>query len=279
MGEVKEVVEIGQGGFARVFKCRIEIEIERVAWSIFNIAEGLKYAHKQKIIHRDLKPQNILLSQGIPKISDWGLSKVLAESTTSTTTAFTPYYASPEQISGDFKDERTDIFQLGIIFYELVIGELPFKGDNLVEIGMAIATKQPALPSEINPEAKEVEEIIMKCLEKDKEKRYQSVKELQKDLAEYLKIEYSKSLRESLSRKDFSRSGYYCGELLLINMKLGSAEALKYALDYKKYVGKEFKKEAEKICEHLKYCLENNIEISEEFVKKASVFVHQVRMG
>jgi len=201
MGEVKEVVEIGQGGFARVFKCRIEVE--RATWLIFNIAEGLKYAHKLKIIHRDLKPHNILLSQGIPKISDWGLSKVLAESTTSTTTAFTPYYASPEQISGDFKDERTDIFQLGIIFYELVTGELPFKGDNLVEIGMAIATKQPALPSEINPEAKEVENIIMKCLEKDKEKRYQSVKELQEDLADYLKIEYTKSLRESINKKRF----------------------------------------------------------------------------
>jgi len=101
-----------------------------------------------------------------------------------------------------------------------------------------------------------------------------------KDLVEYSKIEYTKSLRQSLSKKDLSSSGYYCGELLLINMKLGSAEeALKYALDYKNYVGKEFKKEVEKICEHLKYCLENDIEISEEFVKKASVFVHRVRMG
>ena len=196
------------------------MEIEKAAWIIFNIAEGLKYAHAKKIIHRDLKPQNILLKDGIPKISDWGLSKVLAESTSATATkAFTPLYAAPEQIRGEDKDERTDIWQLGVIFYELVTGELPFKGDSFVEIGMAIVTKDPIPPSKINPEAKEVEPIIMKCLEKDKNKRYQSVEELQKDSAEYLGMKYRESLKLSVSKRDFRRSAYYCSELLLLYMK------------------------------------------------------------
>ena len=146
------------------------IEPEKAAWLIFNIAEGLKYAHSKGIVHRDLKPQNIMLKDGIPKISDWGLSKVMTESTSTSVTAFTPYYAAPEQIAGGDKDERTDVWQLGIIFYELVTGELPFRGDNVVEVGMAIATKQLIPPSGINPEAKDVEPIIMKCLEKDKAK-------------------------------------------------------------------------------------------------------------
>jgi len=155
------------------------LDLEKAGWLIFNIAEGLKYA--------DLKPQNVLIKDGIPKISDWGLSKIMTESTSTTTDrCYTPLYASPEQIKGESKDERTDIWQLGVIFYELVTGELPFKGDSFHEIAISILTKEPVKPSEINPEAKEVEDIILKCLEKDKEKRYQSVEELQKDLAKYL---------------------------------------------------------------------------------------------
>ncbi len=127
---------------------------------------------------RDLKPHNIMLKDCIPKISDWGLSKVMTESRSSTTISFTPFYAAPEQIKGEKKDTRTDIWQLGVIFYELVTGELPFVGDNFVEMGIAIVSKQPLPPSEINPEVKELDPIIMKCLEKDKSKRYQSVEEL-----------------------------------------------------------------------------------------------------
>ena len=133
------------------------IECEKAAWILFNICEGLKFAHTQKIIHRDLKPQNILLKNGVPKISDWGLSRIISESTTTTATSFTPHYAAPEQINGRVKDERTDIWQLGVILYELVTGILPFNGDSMVEIGMNIATKDPKCPSEIIPDAKVID--------------------------------------------------------------------------------------------------------------------------
>ena len=83
------------------------------AWIVFYICEGLKYSHLNKIIHRDLKPHNILLKDGIPKISDWGMSKVISKLTTTQPSAFTPFYAAPEQIQNLSKDERTDIWQTG----------------------------------------------------------------------------------------------------------------------------------------------------------------------
>ncbi|MCX6690883.1 MAG: serine/threonine-protein kinase, partial [Methanoregula sp.] len=82
------------------------IESEAAAWILFNICEGLKFAHAQKIIHRDLKPQNILLKNGVPKISDWGLSRIISVATTTTAMSFTPSYAAPEQIGNKVKDER-----------------------------------------------------------------------------------------------------------------------------------------------------------------------------
>lgn len=191
---------------------------------------------------------------------------------------FTPIYASPEQIDSKSKDEKTDIWQLGVVFYELVTGELPFKGDGFVEILTAITTKEPVKPSEINPEAKEVEEIIMKCLRKDKKERYQSVKELQKDLSEYLGIKYKESLKLSVSRNDFKKSAYYCCELLLINMKINNMiNAYNYTSDLLNYTGGEVKQEVQELCEHLKFRIEHGIkDIPEELIKKAEVIAHRV---
>lgn len=145
-------------------------DVAKACEIVFDIAEGLKYAHKQGIVHRDLKPQNILLSEdGIPKITDWGLSRIMAESKSLTPHGYTPAYAAPEQISPkNFgkPDERTDIYQLGVIFYNLLTNDLPFKGDDLIEIAFAIVNEMPAAPSELNPEAKEVDRIVLRCLMK-----------------------------------------------------------------------------------------------------------------
>ena len=167
------------------------IPIWKAVHLIRGIADGLKYAHEQGFIHRDIKPHNILLDKDfVPKITDWGMSKVLAnEVKKSSIAGFSLSYAAPEQISpSEFgrTDERTDIYQLGVVFYELVTGLVPFGGESIVEVGNAILREQPIPPSEFNSDAAVAEKIILKCLEKDPVKRYQSSAELLDALHGYL---------------------------------------------------------------------------------------------
>jgi Protein kinase domain len=251
---------------------------------IFDIAEGLKYAHKQGILHRDLKPHNILLTGGLfPKITDWGLSRVIAESKSSSQYSFSPVYASPEQISPKKfgkPDERTDIYQLGVIFYNLLTNELPFKGEDLTEIATAIALEEPVPPSSLNLEAQKVEHIVLRCIAKKKEDRYQSVGELQKELAEFIKRDYRESLKLIPGAGDMKRSAFYCAELCLVHAKLGDVkEALKFALDLKNYAGGEAKKDVDALAEGLMFRMEQGLSIDEELINKMEVVLHQVKMG
>ncbi|MDD1694304.1 MAG: protein kinase, partial [Methanoregula sp.] len=122
---------------------------------ISGIADGLRYAHEHGFIHRDIKPHNILLTPDfVPKITDWGMSKVLAADVKKSSVAgFSLSYAAPEQVSpSEFgrTDERTDLYQLGVVFYELVTGSIPFGGESIVEVGNAILREQPIPPSEYN---------------------------------------------------------------------------------------------------------------------------------
>ncbi len=166
------------------------ISVRDAAEIITGVANGLAYAHEQGIIHRDIKPQNILLdSNGVPKITDWGMSRLIGSSAIPTIAGFSLAYAAPEQISpGRFgeTDERTDIYQLGVVFYELVTGKLLFPGDDLAEVSNAIISKMPVPPSEVNPLARPIDPIILKCLQKDPGDRYQSVRAMLEDLKQFL---------------------------------------------------------------------------------------------
>ncbi|MDD1684563.1 MAG: protein kinase [Methanoregula sp.] len=158
---------------------------------INGVTAGLQYAHEHGFIHRDIKPHNILLTDDmVPKITDWGMSKVLAaEVKKSSIAGFSLSYAAPEQVSPtEFgrTGERTDLYQLGVVFYELVTGSIPFGGESIVEVGNAILREDPIRPSEYNPDAEAVQKIILKCLEKDPSRRYQSASELLDALAGYL---------------------------------------------------------------------------------------------
>jgi serine/threonine protein kinase/predicted negative regulator of RcsB-dependent stress response len=257
------------------------LEIKEAAWILFNICEGLKFSHDRKIIHLDLKPQNILLKNGVPKISDWGLSRIISESTSTTATSYTPNYASPEQFGKKAKDERTDIWQLGVIFYELMTGVLPFTGDSMVEVMAAIASKNPILPSLINTSSQDVEPMIMKCLEKNPRKRYQSVLELQKDLALYLRITYTESLKMSVTAHDNNRSAHYCGDLVMINMLTGDIlSSYKYLLDLVHYSTGNEKAHAQELSEQLKMRMEMGVtEIPDELIQKAEIIVHQLNIS
>jgi len=155
------------------------------------IAEGIRYAHAHRCIHRDIKPQNILLTETMGvKITDWGISKFIEERGKKTTLAgFSLSYAAPEQIAPErfgSTDERTDIWQIGAVFYELATGSTPFYGDSMMEIVNETLGEDPIPPSDYNPKAAPIEPIILRCLEKDPALRYQTADELLAALDEFL---------------------------------------------------------------------------------------------
>lgn len=256
------------------------LQVEQAARLMFQVAEGLKYAHSQGIIHRDLKPPNILLKDEVPKVSDWGLSKIAAGSRSSALSGFSPIYAAPEQVAPrkfGRPDERTDIYQWGTSFYVLLTGRSPFEAEDVTELLAQIVTAEPEHPSTICPDARDVEPIVMKCLQKRKEERYQTVAELHRDLAEYLKAEYQKSL--SQSGGDKRRSGYYCSELCMVHLQTGDmAGALKYLMDLKNYAGKETKEALTQLISELEFRQRQEMPIPEGFLDRATIVVHQAKM-
>jgi serine/threonine protein kinase len=262
-------------------KLKKPMDSAKAAWIVFNVCEGLKYAHSLKIIHRDLKPQNILLKNGIPKISDWGLSKIVTDVSSVTTASFTPFYAAPEQVTNKAKDQRTDIWQIGVILYELVSGVLPFTGDSMIDIIASIPTKVPQYPGDLNPEAKLIEGIILRCIEKDPAKRYQSVIALQKDLAAFLKIDYTESLRMSVGAKNLRQSAEYCSKLLLANLKSGDLkEAYKYATDLVNYSEGEIREQVKELSAQIRIRLDNDMdEVPDEIIEAAELIAHKIGVG
>ena len=152
-------------------------------------AEGLAAAHEKGIVHRDIKPENIMLRKdGRVQIMDFGLAKLYAGTeasrlTKAGTTMGTVGYMSPEQVQGQDVDHRTDIFSLGVVLYELLAGESPFKGVHETAIIYEIVNVDPppiaTVKADISPE---LDQLILECLEKEKDERFQSAKELARGL-------------------------------------------------------------------------------------------------
>ena len=153
---------------------------------IIDVAEALKCAHENKIIHRDIKPHNIMLTRDlIPKVTDFGIARAITRSTVTLTnqTMGSVHYISPEQARGGFVDERSDLYSMGIMFYELVTGELPFDEENSVTIAIKHIREDIVPPQELNPRVPDsVNNVILKLTQKDPEARYQSMDELIDDL-------------------------------------------------------------------------------------------------
>jgi tetratricopeptide (TPR) repeat protein len=150
------------------------------------VAEGLAEAHDLGVVHRDLKPQNILIEPGgRAKIMDFGIARSLEETgiTQAGYMVGTPDYISAEQAAGQPADHRADIYALGVLLYVMTTGQLPFKGDSAKSVIIQHREKVPGDPREINPEISPgLARIILCCMAKDRECRYQDARELLKDL-------------------------------------------------------------------------------------------------
>ena len=150
------------------------------------VCEGLAEAHRLGVVHRDLKPQNIMVDEdGNARIMDFGIARSLrAKGITGAGIMIgTPEYMSPEQVEGKDVDQRSDIYSLGVILYEMVTGRVPFEGDTPFTIGVKHKSEMPKNPKEFNAQiADDLIRVILRCLEKDKGNRYQSVGEVRSEL-------------------------------------------------------------------------------------------------
>lgn len=150
------------------------------------ITDGLAEAHRLGVLHRDLKPQNVMIDRdGNAKVMDFGIARSLhaAGFTGSGIMVGTPEYMSPEQAEASGVDARSDIYSLGIIIYEMVTGKVPFSGETPLSVALKQKTEMPRNPRELNALISEdLSRLVMKCLEKEREKRYQTAAELRADL-------------------------------------------------------------------------------------------------
>lgn len=190
----------------------------RVAYLCAQVAGSVADAHAAGVIHRDLKPENIVIAEGRdgerPKVLDFGLAKLFegnleAQVTSSGTIVGTPYYMSPEQIQGHELDGRSDVYAMGTIMYECVVGKPPFDAPNPVGVLSKHLSEEPVRPSQRSPLSvpAEADEIIMRCLQKDPKDRYQTAEELQQALIHYVTGIGSGDWRLSTVAKASQKSG------------------------------------------------------------------------
>ena len=193
-----------------------------------HICEGLEEAHRLGVVHRDLKPQNVMVDEdGNARIMDFGIARSLeAKGITGAGVMIgTLEYMSPEQVEGKETDQRSDIYSLGVILYEMITGRLPFEGDTPLSIALKHKTEEPLEPRKFNAQIPEnLSRVILRCMEKDREKRYQRVEELLSELSKIEKgipttermIPKRKAKKEKIDEIEWKRPIIYGGMAILI---------------------------------------------------------------
>ncbi len=273
------------------------------------VAQAVKYAHSQNVLHRDIKPLNILLKHDFtPKLTDWGLSKIGVTTSSKTATGYTPLYAAPEQLLPSqygHTDHRTDLYQLGVVLYELLTGQPPYEGHSQAELIGKITDPNylPKRPSAFNPELYIFDKFFEKALAKKKNDRFQSADELLQSLEDLERVikkrkelkETASDLKRSLNKSKLdlkkSRNAEEAKlktlEILDLYQKLAmlycelnfQSELLELLGSLKYYIkSEELKKDLEKAIEYLKYYISENIPISEEFAQRLNELIFHIKM-
>lgn len=172
-----------------LIKKKVKFNYRIIAQIIIQICNALEYAHDKGIVHRDIKPANIMVMKDYRvKVMDYGIARVDSSSMTKTGIAMgTPNYISPEQLKGLPTDRRADLFSLGIVMYEMLLGQRPFKGENITSLIYSIINIEPDKPSNANPQIPLLfDRIIMRALKKDPNERYQRAREIAADMSDFV---------------------------------------------------------------------------------------------
>ncbi|MFI3141044.1 MAG: Stk1 family PASTA domain-containing Ser/Thr kinase [Clostridia bacterium] len=176
------------------------IDQREAIYFVTQILRALEHAHEKGIVHRDIKPQNILLiSDGSIKVTDFGIARFSASETRTMTDGAigSVHYISPEQATGSVTDAKADIYSVGVVFYEMLTGCLPFQSDSVVSVALMQLQNDPQRPSELNPDIPlGLEQIIIHAMQKNPSERYQSAAQILSDIDEFkanpeIKFDYS----------------------------------------------------------------------------------------
>ena len=152
------------------------------------VGRGIEAAHNKNIIHRDIKPQNIIIStEGKVKVTDFGIARAASANTINSDVMGSVHYSSPEQARNGFVDGKSDIYSLGIVMYEMVTGRVPFDGDTTVAVAIQHLQEEMVSPSAYAPDLPiSLEKIILKCTQKNADRRYENMADLLVDLKKSL---------------------------------------------------------------------------------------------
>ena len=175
------VMEFVEGQTLAQLMKKSRLSVAQIKHVVYHAAMGLDYAHKNGIFHRDVKPDNIMVSKtGTVKVMDFGIARLVESQLTQTGSVMgTPAYMSPEQVNGHRIDQRSDVFSLGVILYELLTGKKPFTGDTVSSLMFAIVKADPAQPSALDAKiGTSWDQILAKALAKGPDQRFASARDL-----------------------------------------------------------------------------------------------------